>query len=447
MFNDMRSEVRNLLLVASELGGAATQYVRVLRAEKERLLPIDAIQTEMEELKAQAEQASAAEANMFKALMKANDRTSVVEKNAASCKGLLEQANADTCKARAAEANMLRSLKMANDNTYETQEEARELKRKLEQAQKHIDTLQVTNDEYKEQLTKQAEELELMQANRVHAEVYQNVAAERDRALAELRTTEQAFQKELNKQHADLCACQLALVREQACRAELAKELQGCIADERANLATTRKELGEAMKLIEVLKGQVEEAKCASDCYNEQLAEWYKWLKEASKEAGVSGVARNFYDRDSLMEAIRSLRKGPSAVSLALKKAKDKLFRVAVALDVPVRSSAFIDYPGAELVDLYRKVYETHGGGTIDVSHDDCRRAAVLAVAAHVRKERCLVAQAVGTNVDIRVCEDDGGGFMVGVHAPGCDEELTRYVPPADVPATLARLLGEVSRG
>ena len=41
-----------------------------------------------------------------------------------------------------------------------------------------------------------------------------------------------------------------------------------------------------------------------------------------------------------------------------------------------------------ELVDLYRKIYETHGGGTISVSHDDCRRAAVLAVAAHVRKER-----------------------------------------------------------
>ncbi len=82
-----------------------------------------------------------------------------------------------------------------------------------------------------------------MQTNRVHAEVYQNVAAERDRALAELRTQERAFQKELDKQHDDLCACQTALVREQACRAELAKELQGCIADERANLATTRKEL------------------------------------------------------------------------------------------------------------------------------------------------------------------------------------------------------------
>ena len=153
MFNSMRDEVRNLLLVASELGGEAAQYVKVLRAEKERLLPIDAIQAEMEELKAQAEQASAAEANMFKALMKANDRTSVVEKKAGE---------------------------------------------QLEQAHKHIATLQVTNNEYKEQLAKQAEELELMQTNSVHAEVYQNVAAERDRALAELRTQERSYLREVS---------------------------------------------------------------------------------------------------------------------------------------------------------------------------------------------------------------------------------------------------------
>ena len=57
-----------------------------------------------------------------------------------------------------------------------------------------------------------------------------------------------------------------------------------------------------------------------------------------------------------------------------------------------------------------------------------------LAVAARVRQERCLVTRAVAANVDIRVCEDDGGGFMVGVHAPGCDEELARCVPAADVP-------------
>lgn len=232
----MRDEVRNLLLVASELGGQVSQYVKVLRVEKERLLPLDEAQEVLDVLMAERDQAQAAEANLFKAIQKRDIEL-------AKYKEQLEQANADISKARAGEASMLRALNMANSTTYEAREEAGELKGELELTQKQIATLQVTNDEHKEQLKKQAEELELMQTNRVHAEVYQNVAAERDRALAELRTQERAFQKELDKQHDDLCACQTALVREQACRAELAKELQGCIADERANLATTRKEL------------------------------------------------------------------------------------------------------------------------------------------------------------------------------------------------------------
>lgn len=70
----------------------------------------------------------------------------------------------------------------------------------------------------------------------------------------------------------------------------------------------------------------------------------------------------------------------------------------------------------------------------------------IVESAAHVRREQCLVTRAVEANVDIRVCEDDGGGFMVGVHAPGDDEDLERNVDAADVPATLARLLGEVTR-
>ncbi|MBK6463581.1 MAG: hypothetical protein IPF92_21640 [Myxococcales bacterium] len=106
-------------------------------------------------------------------------------------------------------------------------------------------------------------------------------------------------------------------------------------------------------------------------------------------------------------------------------------------------------------MDLYRKIYETHGGGTIDVSHDDCRRAAVLAVAAHVRKERCLVAEAVGmgTGVTIsrtseRVPGTTGMWDVYVTRRPDVPGEHYAYgVPTADVPATLARLLGEVSRG
>lgn len=56
-----------------------------------------------------------------------------------------------------------------------------------------------------------------------------------------------------------------------------------------------------------------------------------------------------------------------------------------------------------ELAEVYRKVYETHGGRTIDVSHDDCRRAGVRAVAARVRQERCLVAQAVAMRAGVTI--------------------------------------------
>ena len=95
-----------------------------------------------------------------------------------------------------------------------------------------------------------------------------------------------------------------------------------------------------------------------------------------------------------------------------------------------------------ELEDLYNAAFDAGPSGV-----HDSRVVALRAVAARVRQERCLVAQAVAANVDIRVAEDDGGGFMIGVHAPGCDEEFVRCVPVAEVPATLARLLGEVGRG
>ena len=107
-----------------------------------------------------------------------------------------------------------------------------------------------------------------------------------------------------------------------------------------------------------------------------------------------------------------------------------------------------------ELVDLYRKIYETHGGLTIDVSHGDCRRAAVRAVAAHVRQERCLVAQAVAAGADVRIEETprnygasfDGWTVSISTRGgPGVTFDAT-HVPAAEVPATLARLLGEVSR-
>lgn len=70
----------------------------------------------------------------------------------------------------------------------------------------------------------------------------------------------------------------------------------------------------------------------------------------------------------------------------------------------------------------------------------------IRAVAERVRRERppCLIARAVAANIDVRVAEDVGGGFLVGIHRPEKDEHMVRNVPAAEVPAELARMLTEV---
>lgn len=52
--------------MASKLGGEVAQYVKVLREEKERLLPLDGAQEE------ERDQATASEENMFEALHRAD---------------------------------------------------------------------------------------------------------------------------------------------------------------------------------------------------------------------------------------------------------------------------------------------------------------------------------------------------------------------------------------
>jgi hypothetical protein len=68
-------------------------------------------------------------------------------------------------------------------------------------------------------------------------------------------------------------------------------------------------------------------------------------------------------------------------------------------------------------------------------------RAGVLAVAARVRQERCLIAQAVDAHMSTHVYRrgPDDWAVALGPRFVECE--------PADVPATLARLLGEVERG
>lgn len=56
----------------------------------------------------------------------------------------------------------------------------------------------------------------------------------------------------------------------------------------------------------------------------------------------------------------------------------------------------------------------------------------------------CLIARAVAANIDVRVAEDQGGGFLVAAHRAGEDEDVERNVPAAEVHAELARMLTEV---
>ena len=71
---------------------------------------------------------------------------------------------------------------------------------------------------------------------------------------------------------------------------------------------------------------------------------------------------------------------------------------------------------------------------------DRGERAGILAVAAHVRGERCLVARAVAVGEGFSVTRRaTGAGWRIRmVGGPGAE------CAPADVPSTLARLLGEV---
>lgn len=77
----------------------------------------------------------------------------------------------------------------------------------------------------------------------------------------------------------------------------------------------------------------------------------------------------------------------------------------------------------------------TNGRGAIEG-----RSAGLLAVAARVRQERCLVARVVSASMSMHVYRrgHDGWAVALGPRFVECER--------ADVPATLARLLGEVER-
>lgn len=112
-----------------------------------------------------------------------------------------------------------------------------------------------------------------------------------------------------------------------------------------------------------------------------------------------------------------------------------------------------------ELADLYAREYDAQAHQTRDTfskSHNDCRRAGILAVAARVRGERCLVARTVGDQLIDSVSIDRVTGGRIRVRVvrrrdpianPDGESVEAFCKRRSDVPATLARLLGEVSRG
>ena len=92
-------------------------------------------------------------------------------------------------------------------------------------------------------------------------------------------------------------------------------------------------------------------------------------------------------------------------------------------------------------------------GNTWEAWRKECDLAIVRAVAARVRQERCLVAQAVARGWYIYLCPqkndpskwDIETGLVIAGRSDG--GAILHGVPAAEVPATLARLLGEVGRG
>ena len=70
--------------------------------------------------------------------------------------------------------------------------------------------------------------------------------------------------------------------------------------------------------------------------------------------------------------------------------------------------------------------------------------AVARAVAARVRRERDIIARCVEAGVDVRVLETRVGSWHVTL--TGESDACDATVAAADVPATLARLLGEVTR-
>ena len=231
--------------------------------------------------------------------------------------------------------------------------------------------------------------------------------------------------------------------------------------DAEAERATLRAELAEARKDREDWAAEAkdlraelarltlvdEEEPTVSWFYDTYCARPESTQQEDCADAYRLGVAHERarqQPRDRATDEARPLRE-VSAEMEAMRTTHDERERVyvgAIASD-------------KELVTVYRRAAEPlgdeHGVSLRDLVRR-CQARGVLAVAARVRQERCLVAQAVARGWYIYVCprkDDDSkwdieAGRVIAGRSDG--GAMLHAVPAADVPATLARLLGEVSR-
>lgn len=169
------------------------------------------------------------------------------------------------------------------------------------------------------------------------------------------------------------------------------------------------------------------------------LSKWsasFAWKSLAEANAKLDELLRRAHAAESEAAALRADRK--AAVNRA--EEADRLvaeYRARTAeLEAPL--------PEATVEELDRAYRAGSGGfsGPATVFMN----GGIRAVAERVRRERppCLIARAVAANIDVRVAEDQGGGFLVVVHRAGEDEDVERNVPAAEVHAELARMLGEV---
>jgi hypothetical protein len=115
------------------------------------------------------------------------------------------------------------------------------------------------------------------------------------------------------------------------------------------------------------------------------------------------------------------------------------IYRLGVAHERARQQPAQDRATDEELERVYSAAYARAWESEVSTP-DRGERAGLRAVAAHVRQERCLVAQAVDAHMSTHVYRrgPDDWAVALGPRFVECE--------PADVPATLARLLGEVAR-